>query len=342
MHAGAASQRGRAGARVAGMTCCDRFLPCIASSRSSRARSSRSTSRSPPRCSAASRRCTRSRSARAAPLPSRPRPASTSLVPHGLDALERADTVIVPGIGDDAWPLAGAAGGAARGRGARRADRVDLHRRVRARRGRPARRPPRRDALALRRAARAARSPRSDVEPDVLYVDDGAVLTSAGVAAGIDLCLHIVRADHGAQSPTRRAADRRRRPPRRRSGAVRRAPAARRRRRRRAGADARLDGGAPRAAADGRADGAPRRLQRAFVRAPLRRRDRHDAAAVADRAPRRRGPAPAGGDRPAGRDRRRAGRLRHGRRPAPALRARRRDGADRVPAGVPRRRAYDG
>lgn len=36
------------------------------------------------------------------------------------------------------------------------------------------------------------------VEPDVLYVDDGNILTSAGSAAGIDLCLHIVRNDYGA------------------------------------------------------------------------------------------------------------------------------------------------
>ena len=36
------------------------------------------------------------------------------------------------------------------------------------------------------------------VNPDVLYVDDGDVLTSAGSAAGIDLCLHIVRSDHGS------------------------------------------------------------------------------------------------------------------------------------------------
>ncbi|MBH5335311.1 helix-turn-helix domain-containing protein [Streptomyces pactum] len=35
------------------------------------------------------------------------------------------------------------------------------------------------------------------VDPDVLFVDDGDVLTSAGVAAGLDLCLHIVRRDHG-------------------------------------------------------------------------------------------------------------------------------------------------
>ncbi|WP_406861529.1 helix-turn-helix domain-containing protein [Streptomyces sp. HUAS MG47] len=36
------------------------------------------------------------------------------------------------------------------------------------------------------------------VDADVLFVDDGDVLTSAGVAAGLDLCLHIVRRDHGA------------------------------------------------------------------------------------------------------------------------------------------------
>jgi transcriptional regulator GlxA family with amidase domain len=36
------------------------------------------------------------------------------------------------------------------------------------------------------------------VEPEVLFVDEGDVLTSAGVAAGIDLCLHLVRRDHGA------------------------------------------------------------------------------------------------------------------------------------------------
>jgi transcriptional regulator GlxA family with amidase domain len=39
--------------------------------------------------------------------------------------------------------------------------------------------------------------PRIKVDADVLFIDDGDVLTSAGVAAGIDLCLHIVRRDHG-------------------------------------------------------------------------------------------------------------------------------------------------
>ncbi|TWF76764.1 AraC family transcriptional regulator with amidase-like domain [Pseudonocardia hierapolitana] len=40
--------------------------------------------------------------------------------------------------------------------------------------------------------------PQVKLDPDVLYVDDGDVLTSAGNAAGIDLLLHIVRRDHGA------------------------------------------------------------------------------------------------------------------------------------------------
>ncbi|RYE99448.1 MAG: transcriptional regulator FtrA, partial [Oxalobacteraceae bacterium] len=39
--------------------------------------------------------------------------------------------------------------------------------------------------------------PQIAVEPGVLYVDEGDILTSAGSAAGIDLCLHIVRADFG-------------------------------------------------------------------------------------------------------------------------------------------------
>jgi AraC family transcriptional activator FtrA len=43
-----------------------------------------------------------------------------------------------------------------------------------------------------------ARYPRIRVEPDVLYVDEGDILTSAGSAAGIDLCLHLVRRDYGA------------------------------------------------------------------------------------------------------------------------------------------------
>lgn len=40
--------------------------------------------------------------------------------------------------------------------------------------------------------------PHIDLDPDVLYTDNGRVLTSAGVASGIDLCLHMIRTDHGA------------------------------------------------------------------------------------------------------------------------------------------------
>ncbi len=42
------------------------------------------------------------------------------------------------------------------------------------------------------------RYPAIHVDPDVLYVDEGQLLTSAGSAAGLDLCLHLVRRDHGA------------------------------------------------------------------------------------------------------------------------------------------------
>jgi transcriptional regulator GlxA family with amidase domain len=43
------------------------------------------------------------------------------------------------------------------------------------------------------------------LDPDVLFVDDGDVLTSAGNAAGIDLCLHVVRRDHGVEVANRSA-----------------------------------------------------------------------------------------------------------------------------------------
>jgi AraC family transcriptional activator FtrA len=45
--------------------------------------------------------------------------------------------------------------------------------------------------------ALAARHPAVKVVPDVLYVDGGSLMTAAGTAAGIDLCLHLIRRDHG-------------------------------------------------------------------------------------------------------------------------------------------------
>jgi AraC family transcriptional activator FtrA len=122
------------------------------------------------------------------------------VVPHGLEALERADTVVVPGIGDRAWPLPAAALDALRaaaGRGARVAS-ICTGAFVLAAAG----------LLDGRRATThwsyagllAREFPRVTVDPDVLYVDDGDVLTSAGVGAGVDLCLHMVRRDFGARA----------------------------------------------------------------------------------------------------------------------------------------------
>ncbi|MGV3570374.1 MAG: helix-turn-helix domain-containing protein [Ramlibacter sp.] len=54
-------------------------------------------------------------------------------------------------------------------------------------------------------AAMAARFPTVDIDPDVLYVEDGNVLTSAGTAAGIDACLHLVRRRLGAEAANRLA-----------------------------------------------------------------------------------------------------------------------------------------
>jgi transcriptional regulator GlxA family with amidase domain len=51
----------------------------------------------------------------------------------------------------------------------------------------------------------AARFPRATVECNSLYVTDGNVLTSAGTAAGIDACLHLVRQEHGSALATRLA-----------------------------------------------------------------------------------------------------------------------------------------
>jgi transcriptional regulator GlxA family with amidase domain len=122
------------------------------------------------------------------------------LVPHGLEAVERADTVIVPGIGRRAWPIRPeslTALCAAAERGARIAS-ICTGAFVLAAAG----------LLDGRRATThwqyadllAQRYPAVHVDPAVLYIDDGDVLTSAGVAAGIDLCLHMVRGDHGPEA----------------------------------------------------------------------------------------------------------------------------------------------
>ena len=123
---------------------------------------------------------------------------ATLYTPHGLDVFARADTLIVPGVSDvhaDVPPELVGALRRAHQRGARMVSICS-------------------GAFALaaaglldgRRAAThwryaellAQRYPAVTVDPSVLYVDDGEVLTSAGSAAGLDLCLHIVRKDYGA------------------------------------------------------------------------------------------------------------------------------------------------
>jgi AraC family transcriptional activator FtrA len=132
-----------------------------------------------------------------------PVPAETGfdvLVPHGLEALEEADTIVVPGIGDRAWPLPPeplTALRTAKERGARLAS-ICTGAFVLAAAGLL---DGRRATTHWRYAPLLAREfPSVEVDADVLYVDDGDVLTSAGVAAGIDLCLHLVRQDHGAEA----------------------------------------------------------------------------------------------------------------------------------------------
>ncbi|MBE1537678.1 GlxA family transcriptional regulator [Actinomadura algeriensis] len=116
-----------------------------------------------------------------------------------LDAVERADTVIVPNRPDPENEPAPAVSAAVRRAAARGARLVGLCT----------------GAFALAAAGvldgrRATthwrwaglfreRFPDVRLEPDVLFVDDGDVLTSAGSAAALDLCLHLVRRDHGAE-----------------------------------------------------------------------------------------------------------------------------------------------
>lgn len=118
--------------------------------------------------------------------------------PHGLDALATADTVIVPAahdVGADPPAELVEAVRAAHEAGARVAS-ICTGAFVLAAAGLL---DGRRATTHWMHAARLARScPRARVEPDVLYIDEGSVLTSAGTAAGIDLCLHLVRTDYGA------------------------------------------------------------------------------------------------------------------------------------------------
>ncbi|MEU4427581.1 helix-turn-helix domain-containing protein [Actinoplanes sp. NPDC024001] len=122
----------------------------------------------------------------------------TAGIRHGLDALVGADTVIVPSVRDIEEPQPPALVEAVREahRAGARVASLCTGAFVLAEAG----------LLDGRRATThwahadllRDRHPRVRVDPDVLYVDEGTVLTSAGKAAGMDLCLHLIRVDHGA------------------------------------------------------------------------------------------------------------------------------------------------
>jgi transcriptional regulator GlxA family with amidase domain len=124
---------------------------------------------------------------------------------HGLDALAEADTVIVPGFDPQEWPPAPEvleALQAAHARGARIAS-ICTGAFALAAAGLL---DGRRATTHWRYAAQLAELyPQAHIDPDVLYVDDGDLLTSAGVAAGIDLCLHLLRRDHGVGAANKAA-----------------------------------------------------------------------------------------------------------------------------------------
>lgn len=119
-------------------------------------------------------------------------------VSQGLSALESADTVLIPGWTPVEAPLSTRVRRAllrAHARGARLitiCSGVFALARTGLLDGRSA-------TTHWARAAQLRREfPQVLVEPDALYVDHGDVATSAGAGAGIDLCLHLVRRDHGA------------------------------------------------------------------------------------------------------------------------------------------------
>jgi AraC family transcriptional activator FtrA len=120
-------------------------------------------------------------------------------VPHGLDVAAAADTVLVPAAPRQRDAMRGAVLDALRAASARGARMMSFCSGafVLAEAG----------LLDGRRATThwmytdefRARFPRVRLDPGVLFVDDGDILTSAGTAAGIDLALHVVRLDHGAE-----------------------------------------------------------------------------------------------------------------------------------------------
>ncbi|MBV9846627.1 MAG: helix-turn-helix domain-containing protein [Kutzneria sp.] len=122
----------------------------------------------------------------------------TMMVTEGLSALETADTIVIPG-----WkPLDALLSPATRSallRAHRRGARVVTICTGAFALAQTGLLDGRRATTHWIRAGElAAQFPRVVVDPDVLYIDHGTIATSAGAGAGMDLCLHLVRADHGA------------------------------------------------------------------------------------------------------------------------------------------------
>jgi transcriptional regulator GlxA family with amidase domain len=117
---------------------------------------------------------------------------------HGLDALHDADTIIVPGTAEPDRPLSAEVRGALASAAAegKRIASICSGTFVLAAAGLLAGLRATTHWIAAERLAAA--HPDVDVDPDVLYVDNGQILTSAGAAAGLDLCLHLIRRDYGS------------------------------------------------------------------------------------------------------------------------------------------------
>src|SRR6185295_4779912 len=123
----------------------------------------------------------------------------------GLEALRRAETVIVPGYEDVNASVSTAVADALRAAHERGARLVSICSGAFALAaagvldGRPA------TTHWLWTAELQSRYPRIEVLPNRLFVDDGDVLTSAGVTTGIDLSLHLIRRDFGSAAANTRA-----------------------------------------------------------------------------------------------------------------------------------------
>ncbi len=124
---------------------------------------------------------------------------------HGLDALAEADTIVVPGFDPQEWPPPRQVLDALRAAHARGARIASICTGAFAL-GAAGLLDGRRATTHWRYATQLADlCPQATIDPDVLYVDDGDLLTSAGVAAGIDLCLHLLRRDHGVEAANKAA-----------------------------------------------------------------------------------------------------------------------------------------